>query len=253
MPSNARISSPGRMVNTSRTALTALTLALTLVTTCTSAGDTEEYESKRQTMVQTQIQARGIGDSLVLAAMRCVPRHEFVPEEHRNQAYEDHPLPIGEGQTISQPYVVAFMTEALGLDSTSKVLEVGTGSGYQAAVLAQICDSVYTIEIFGSLGTHADTLLQRLGYGNVAVRIGDGYKGWPEAAPFDGIIVTCAPTHVPQPLQEQLAEGGRMITPVGERFTQRLVLLTKRNGELARDEVLPVRFVPMLKEDGGKY
>ncbi|MBD3242287.1 MAG: protein-L-isoaspartate(D-aspartate) O-methyltransferase [Chitinivibrionales bacterium] len=217
------------------------------------AGDGKEYARMRERMVTAQIADRGIDDSLVLAAMRAVPRHAFVPDKHRNDAYEDYPLPIAEGQTISQPYVVAFMTAALGLDSTSRVLEVGTGSGYQAAVLAEICDSVYTIEIFESLGRSADSLLQGLGYDNIAVRVGDGYQGWPSAAPFDAIIVTCAPTHVPEPLQEQLAEGGRMIIPVGERFTQQLVLLTKRDGVVSRKDVLPVRFVPMLKDGGGKY
>jgi protein-L-isoaspartate(D-aspartate) O-methyltransferase len=183
-----------------------------------------------------------------------VERHKFVPRSHWREAYEDHPLPIGEGQTISQPYIVALMTEVLDPDSTMRVLEIGTGSGYQAAVLAEIVDSVYTIEIYEKLGNRADKLLKELGYTNISVRVGDGYKGWVEAAPFDAIIVTCAPTHVPQPLKDQLAEGGRMIIPVGKGvWGQDLVLLTKEKGKLRQESVIPVRFVPMIKEGGGKY
>jgi len=165
----------------------------------------------------------------------------------------DYPLPIDEEQTISQPYIVALMTEVLDLDSSSKVLEVGTGSGYQAAVLAEICNSVYTIEIIESLGKKAKALLTQLGYKNVHVKIGDGYKGWKAFSPFDGIIVTCAPTHIPEPLKEQLAEGGKMVIPVGGRQVQELVLLSKEKGRLLQRSILPVRFVPMLKGNGGTY
>ncbi|RMH76626.1 MAG: protein-L-isoaspartate(D-aspartate) O-methyltransferase [Calditrichaeota bacterium] len=225
-----------------------------LLATCQVQNSVKSpYQVLRERMVREQIEARGIHDPRVLRAMRKVERHKFVPEEYRDLAYEDHPLPIGEGQTISQPYIVALMTELLELDEHDRVLEVGTGSGYQAAVLAEICDSVYTIEIIESLGRRAEALLKELGYTNVKVKIGDGYKGWPEHAPFDGIIVTCAPTHIPPPLQEQLAEGGRMVIPVGERFTQELVLLRKENGKIIQREVIPVRFVPMLKEGGGEW
>jgi protein-L-isoaspartate(D-aspartate) O-methyltransferase len=182
-----------------------------------------------------------------------VPRHRFVLPQYINSAYADSPLPIEEGQTISQPYIVAFMTEALNLKRTDKVLEIGTGSGYQAAILAEICDSVFTIEIFPKLGNKTIELFAELGYKNIFVKIGDGYKGWPEHAPFDAIIVTCSPTHIPQPLQDQLAEGGRMIIPVGETHFQSLVLLEKKKGKLREEKVLPVRFVPMISDDGEKY
>lgn len=205
-------------------------------------------------MVSRQIEARGVTDKRVLDAMRQVERHRFVPSVYLAEAYEDYPLPIGEGQTISQPYIVAFMTEALELSADDKVLEVGTGSGYQAAVLAGICDSVFTIEIFPSLADQASKVLKELGYTNVRVRTGDGYQGWPEHAPFQAIIVTCAPTHIPAPLQEQLDEGGRMIIPVGgEQQSQYLILMEKKNGKLTRKNVLAVRFVPMIGEDGVKY
>jgi protein-L-isoaspartate(D-aspartate) O-methyltransferase len=204
-------------------------------------------------MVKTQIEVRGIQNADVLAALQKVERHRFVPEKYVSQAYSDHPLPIGEGQTISQPYIVAFMTEVLNLRRSDKVLEIGTGSGYQAAILGELCDSVYTIEIVEVLGKRAALLLDDLGYENVQVMVGDGYKGWPEFAPFDAIIVTCSPTQVPQPLQEQLAEGGRMVIPVGDRGTQELVLLTKRDGKLRQDHILPVRFVPMVDSTGTTY
>jgi protein-L-isoaspartate(D-aspartate) O-methyltransferase len=185
--------------------------------------------------------------------MMKVERHRFVPAEYRSQAYGDHPLPIGEGQTISQPYIVAFMTEVLDLNDHSKVLEIGTGSGYQAAILAEICDSVYTIEIFESLGASAAKLMKELAYDNVSVKTGDGYLGWPEHAPFDAIIVTCAPTHIPKTLADQLAEGGKMIIPVGESYNQELVLLIKEGGLLNQNEVLSVRFVPMINDQGKSY
>jgi protein-L-isoaspartate(D-aspartate) O-methyltransferase len=201
----------------------------------------------RQRMVAEQLAGpgRNITNALVLAAMGKVPRHEFVPERLRYQAYEDCPLPIGHGQTISQPYIVAFMTEQLQPKPTDKVLEIGTGSGYQAAVLAELVAKVYTVEILEDLATRAAADLKRLGYTNVYVRAGDGYKGWPEAAPFDAIIVTCAPERVPPPLVEQLKDGGRLIFPVGPTWDQELVLLRKQSNRLERRAVLPVRFVPM--------
>jgi protein-L-isoaspartate(D-aspartate) O-methyltransferase len=204
-------------------------------------------------MVETQIISRGVDDTAVIRAMNTVPRHHFVPASYSSEAYRDYPLPIGSGQTISQPYIVAFMTEVLELEHTDRVLEVGTGSGYQAAVLAEICDSVYSIEIFEELGLRAEKTLKKLGYNNVYVRIGDGYEGWEEAAPFDAVIVTCSPTHVPEPLEEQLAEGGKMIIPVGNLYSQELYLLRKEKGKLKQKRVLPVRFVPMIDKNGSKY
>lgn len=190
-------------------------------------------------------------DPRVLQALGTVPRHEFVLPELRDSAYQNRPLPIGAGQTISQPYIVALMTDLAAVDESSVVLEIGTGSGYQAAVLAEIAERVYTIEIIESLGRRAEQALDRLGYDNVAVRIGDGYAGWPEAAPFDAILVTAAPERIPQPLVEQLAPGGRMVVPVGpEGGSQSLQLLEKsQSGELTVVDVLPVVFVP-LKRDG---
>jgi protein-L-isoaspartate(D-aspartate) O-methyltransferase len=221
---------------------------------CNSQGARmDDYGKERAQMVQNQIKQRGIKDQRVLDAMSKVERQKFVPAEYRSEAYNDYPVPIGSGQTISQPYIVAFMTETLGLGENDKVLEVGTGSGYQAAVLAEICDSVFTIEIIPDLGEKAANLLKELGYKNVRVKVGDGYLGWPEHAPFKGIIVTCSPTHVPKPLEEQLAEGGRMIIPVGPVYSQELVLLEKKEGLLIQRDVLPVRFVPMVNEKGNKY
>jgi protein-L-isoaspartate(D-aspartate) O-methyltransferase len=201
----------------------------------------------RQRMVAEQISGpgRNITNARVLAAMGKVPRHKFVPERLRYQAYQDCPLPIGHDQTISQPYVVAFMTEQLEPKPIDHVLEIGTGSGYQAAVLAEVVAKVYTVEIIEDLARRAAADLKRLGYTNVCVRTGDGYKGWPEAAPFDAIIVTCAPEKVPPPLIEQLKDGGRMIIPVGPTWDQELVLLRKQGDRLERRAVLPVRFVPM--------
>ena len=199
-------------------------------------------------MIQQQLMARGITDARVLAVMAKVPREEFVPPESRAVTYEDGPLPIGHGQTISQPYIVAFMTEQLRPKASDRVLEIGTGSGYQAAILAGLVKDVYTIEIIEALAKDAEATLQRLGYKNVHVKVGDGYRGWPEYAPFDAITVTCAPDHVPQPLIDQLKEGGRMIIPVGGFGNQELYLLEKKNGQLQRRAVLPVRFVPMAGE-----
>ena len=212
-----------------------------------------DYSSQRQKMVELQIKGRGIKDKKVIDAMLKVKRHMFVLPKYTNMAYADHPLPIGEGQTISQPYIVAIMTELLQLNKSSLVLEIGTGSGYQAAVLAEICDSVYTIEVIESLGNNAKILLSTLGYLNVHVKIGDGYKGWPGEHQFDGIIVTCSPTHVPQALIDQLAEGGRMVIPVGKKYTQELVLLEKRKGKIHQKEIISVRFVPMINENGVGY
>ena len=212
-----------------------------------------DYYQLRQKMVNEQIIARGVRAESVIKAMQKVERHLFVPEQYRNFAYSDRPLPIGEGQTISQPYIVALMTELLDLKKSDKVLEIGTGSGYQAAILAEICDSVYTIEIISSLGKQAQALLRELGYHNIHCKIGDGYLGWPEHAPYDGIIVTCAPSKIPQPLKEQLAEGGRMVIPVGATYTQELVLVTKTKGKLIQKSVIPVRFVPMLRSPNGLY
>lgn len=189
-------------------------------------------------------------DPAVVEALGRVPRHEFVPESVRDAAYVDRPLPIGAGQTISQPYIVALMTHLARVDAGSTVLEIGTGSGYQAAVLAEIVDQVYTIEIVESLGRRAERTLERLGYDNVSVRVGDGYAGWPEHAPFDAVIVTAAPEEVPQPLIEQLAPGGRLVVPVGaQEDGQILRVLEKReSGEIRRTDVLPVRFVPFTRD-----
>jgi protein-L-isoaspartate(D-aspartate) O-methyltransferase len=207
-----------------------------------------DFAAERQRMVQRQLMTRGINDARVLAAMTKVPREEFIPVDQRGDAYSDGPLPIGYGQTISQPYIVAFMTEQLRLKPSDRVLEIGTGSGYQAAILAELVSEVYSIEIVEPLGKSAEATLQRLGYKNMHVKIGDGYKGWPEAAPFDAIIVTCAPDNVPQPLVAQLKDDGRMVIPVGDRFTQELYLLEKKNGQLKQSAILPVRFVPMTRE-----
>lgn len=198
----------------------------------------------RERMVSDQIERRGVTDARVLQAMRNVPRHQFVPEPLRNDAYFDSPLPIGHDQTISQPYIVALMTELLDLEPDERVLEIGTGSGYQAAVLAELSDHVYSIEIIEELANQAALDLAGAGYQSVQLRTGDGYAGWPEEAPFDAIIVTCAPERVPQPLVEQLREGGRMVIPVGVGV-QELVVLTKVDGELAEEKIIPVRFVPM--------
>ncbi|WP_456441179.1 protein-L-isoaspartate(D-aspartate) O-methyltransferase [Caldithrix abyssi] len=205
----------------------------------------EDYYAKlRKQMVEQQIIARGVKDPAVIRAMESVPRHLFVPESEMAYAYLDEPRPIGHGQTISQPYIVAFMTEQLHLKPTDRVLEIGTGSGYQAAVLAEIVDSVYTIEIVPELARIARERLQELGYDNVQVKQGDGYNGWPEKAPFDAIIVTAAPPNIPPPLLEQLKIGGVMVLPVGE-YVQELVVVQKSDEGISMRNVLPVRFVPM--------
>jgi len=205
-----------------------------------------DFENKRMAMVTEQIKSRGIKDGRVLEVMGKVPRHEFVPEKYRPFAYGDYPLPIGEGQTISQPYIVALMTECLNLEGDERVLEVGTGSGYQAAILSELAREVYTIEILEPLAKRAEELLQKLEYRNVKVKWGDGYLGWEEHAPFDGIIVTCAPDHIPQPLIDQLGQAGRMVIPVGETsFVQVLKLVEKKEGKVTVEDVVPVQFVPM--------
>jgi protein-L-isoaspartate(D-aspartate) O-methyltransferase len=210
------------------------------------------YAFPREKMVSNQIVARGVSDKLTIKAMRKVQRHLFVPEEMKPYAYEDRPLPIGEDQTISQPYIVALMTELLGLKGGEKVLEIGTGSGYQAAILAEIAKEVYTIEIIESLAKSADERLKTIGYKNITVKAGDGYRGWKEYAPFDGIIVTAAPDHIPQPLIDQLKVGGKMVIPVGDQF-QQLKLITKTpDGTIKEKSVVPVRFVPMTGEAQGK-
>lgn len=213
----------------------------------------KSYADLREAMVKYQIEDRGITNHKVLQALRKVERHLFVPPGFRKEAYNDYPLPIGEGQTISQPYIVALMTEILAPFQGKKVLEIGTGSGYQAAVLAELYDQVYTIEIMEVLGQRASHLLNHLGYRNIKVKIGDGYKGWKKHSPFDAIIVTCAPSHIPSPLKDQLAEGGKMVIPVGEQYGQKLILLTKKKGRIKKINVIPVRFVPMLRKNGGKY
>lgn len=198
-------------------------------------------------MVESQLRGRGIADQRVLAAMTQVPRHRYVPREQQRAAYDDRPLPIGYGQTISQPYIVAFMTEALQPQPTDVVLEIGTGSGYQAAILGRLVREVYSIEIVAELAERARRTLEAEGYSNVHVRTGDGYLGWPEHAPFSKIVVTAAPEEVPPVLVDQLAVGGRMILPVGSGFSQELRILSKTATGVLSERSLPVRFVPMIK------
>ncbi len=227
--------------------------SLLLLTTlsCTQNQDAtvqnDTFKKLREKMVQRQIQARGVKDARVIAAMQTVPRHLFVPKFLRSEAYEDRPLSIGWEQTISQPYIVAFMTEQLGVKPGDRVLEIGTGSGYQAAVLAQIADSVFTIEIIPGLAKKAQETLKELNYKNIIVRSGDGYHGWKKKAPFDAIIVTAAPPKIPPLLLEQLQIGGKMILPVGE-YVQELVVVHKTERGMEMQNVLPVRFVPMTGE-----
>ncbi len=204
------------------------------------------YTEERESMVTTQIKSRGIKDTNVLEAMEKVPRHVFVPENMRKVAYNDEPLPIGDGQTISQPYIVAYMTEVLQLSIEEKVLEVGTGSGYQAAILAEIAKEVFTVEIIDGLSKNAQEVLQAEGYTNIHFRVGDGSYGWEENAPYDAIMVTAAPPEVPKALQDQLKIGGRMIVPVGDAF-QELVLIVREKRRFKKKKLLPVRFVPLVK------
>ncbi|MCH6232907.1 protein-L-isoaspartate(D-aspartate) O-methyltransferase [Cognataquiflexum rubidum] len=210
---------------------------------------TDPYKAMREQMVKNQIEARGITDQEILRAMRKVPRHLLVPEDQRVYAYEDRPLPIGEGQTISQPYIVAYMTDLIAPKKYMKVLEIGTGSGYQAAVLAEMVEEVYTIEIVENLGKRAKKDLDNLGYTNINFRIGDGYQGWKENSPFDAIIVTAAAEKVPQPLIDQLKEGGKMVIPVGpEGKVQDLLLLEKSKDQIKTTNLGPVRFVPFTRK-----
>ena len=225
---------------------------LAIFTICFSAFSAQSqdiYEQKRNRMVELDIKGRGIRDKKVLEVMGKIPRHLFVDDSLKNRAYEDHPLPIGDGQTISQPYVVALMSEYLKLKSTDRILEIGTGSGYQAAVLAEIVKEVYSIEIRKSLAHKAEMRLKELGYKNVRVKYGDGYFGWEEYAPFDAIIITASSNHIPPPLIKQLKEGGRLIIPLGSTvYYQALTLATKKKGELILDQLTPVAFVPMIGE-----
>jgi protein-L-isoaspartate(D-aspartate) O-methyltransferase len=207
----------------------------------------DRFEQMRHKMVEYQIKARGIQDARVLEVLRKIPRHLFVPENLKDQAYNDEPLPIGSGQTISQPYIVAYMTEQLHLEGTERVLEIGTGSGYQAAVLAELVQRVYSIEIIPELSYQAQKVLDILGYTNIEFKIGNGYFGWPDAAPFDAIIVTAAPEKIPQTLIDQLKIGGRMIIPVGD-FFQNLYLVEKKEDGIKKENKLPVRFVPLQNE-----
>ncbi len=210
----------------------------------------DRWLEKRHRMVNIQIAARGVKDAATLQAMRTVPRHLFVPSTEQSKAYEDYPLPIGYGQTISQPYIVAVMTEEIRPKTNMKVLEIGTGSGYQAAVLSGIVKEVYTIEIVPELGKQSTDRLQRLGYSNVFTKTADGYYGWPEKGPFDAIIVTAAAEFVPPPLIEQLAEGGRMIIPVGSPFlVQQLMVVDKKKGKTTTRSLFPVRFVPFTRKE----
>jgi protein-L-isoaspartate(D-aspartate) O-methyltransferase len=219
----------------------------TRLSTAPVTQDTDTHRKARELMVQQQIASRGVRDQRVLEAMRKVPRHLFVPPQMQPCSYMDSPLPIGYEQTISQPYIVGFMTEALKLKPGDRVLEIGTGSGYQAAVLSGLVREVYSIEIVKPLATEAAERLRQLGYVNVTVRAGDGYRGWPEAAPFDAIMVTAAPAHVPQPLLDQLAPDGRLILPVG-KYLQRLIRIQRTGKGFKRESLLPVRFVPMTGE-----
>ena len=212
-----------------------------------------DFAARRNRMVAAQIEMRDVNSPRVLEAMRKVERHRFVDREFWDNAYEDYPLPIGHGQTISQPYVVALMSQSIAEHGVTRVLEVGTGSGYQSAVLAELCEKVYTIEIIERLALRARELLRTLGYTNVEVLCGDGSQGWPEFAPYDGIIVTCAPTQIPQPLRDQLQEGGIMAIPVGGTSSQDLEILHKENGILHRSDAVPVRFVPMVDKSGKTY
>lgn len=210
-----------------------------------SSPPEDPYSGARERMVQRHLVERGITDARVLDAFRKVPRHQFVPEEYVHLAYEDSSIPIGEAQTITNPFDVAFMTQALDPKPTDKVFEVGTGSGFQAAILGQLVAEVYSVEIHEPLGTRAAKVLADLGYDNIHTRVGDGYAGWPEAAPFDAVIVTCAPEKIPVPLVEQLKEGGRMVIPLGSRYLQKLYILDKKDGKMVGRAEGGTLFVPM--------
>jgi len=223
---------------------------LTLILNLGCSQNTDSYEIKRKFMVEDQIERRGVKDEGVLKAVRKVKREKFVPKKYLDLAYSDGPLPIDHKQTISQPYIVAYMTEHLQISKSHNVLEIGTGSGYQAAVLAELANHIFTIEIIPELAEGAEKVLMELGYENITVRTGDGYKGWPEEAPFDRIMVTAAPNEIPEKLVEQLAPNGRMILPVGgSTFSQYLWLVQKdKEGIVTKEKILAVRFVPMVKE-----
>ena len=223
-----------------------LLLSLVIVSCQPQAGEEKNWRKKADAMIKDQIEKRGITDKRVLEAIRNTPRHQFVTEEYADKAYIDGPLPIGHGQTISQPYVVSLMSELLQLEGSEKVLEIGTGSGYQAAILSQLASQVYTIEIVQNLVDKSTTLLKKLGYHNITFRHGDGYEGWEEEAPFDAIIVTASPETVPIKLIQQLRIGGRMVLPVGKRF-QKLKAITKdEQGNISEETITSVRFVPMI-------
>ncbi len=225
-----------------------IVLILMLALFFDTANAQDDYRAQRERMIKTQLLSRDIYDTATLNAMRKVKRHEFVPASMKKYAYTDGPLSIGNGQTISQPYIVAYMTQALKLKPEHRVLEIGTGSGYQAAVLATIVDSVYTIEIVEPLGIAATKTLKRLDYKNIETRIGDGYHGWPDKAPFDAIMVTAAVKEIPPALLDQLAEGGRLIIPVGDTtFHRNLILATKKNGKIKTKELIGVAFVPFTR------
>jgi protein-L-isoaspartate(D-aspartate) O-methyltransferase len=214
-----------------------------------SRSSSKDHEKEREHMVESQLVQRGIKDKRVLDAMRQVPRHLFVPKDARDLAYCDGPLPIGQGQTISQPYIVALMTELLGLKGQEKVLELGTGSGYQAAILSRLVRQVYSVERHAALAEQAGQILSQLGYDNVAIKVGDGTLGWPEHSPYEAIIVTAAAPDVPQPLTDQLADGGRLVAPVGSRWSQVLVRVKRQDKTLTREHLTTVAFVPLV----GKY
>jgi protein-L-isoaspartate(D-aspartate) O-methyltransferase len=225
-------------------------ISLLGIGTDSAPAESQNYERERRLMVIRQLEHRGISDKRVLRAMSEVPRHEFVPNEARSTAYGDHPLPIGFGQTISQPYIVAFMAERLVLKPADRLLEVGTGSGYQAAVLSRLVKQIFSIEIVDELILRSTCDLKRLEYQNILVKKGDGYRGWPEFAPFDAITVAAALDHIPQPLIDQLREGGRMMIPVGNDHHQQLLLIEKNPNGLCRRAICPVRFVPFTREAG---
>jgi protein-L-isoaspartate(D-aspartate) O-methyltransferase len=210
------------------------------------------YKKARERMVETQIVTRGVCDERVLEAMRKVPRHLFVDEALRDQAYSDHPLPIAENQTISQPYIVALMTESLELKGGEKVLEIGTGSGYQSAILAELADRVFSVERYPDLGHRANSILRKLGYTNIIIRVGDGTLGWPDDAPFDGVIVTAGTPQIPQPLIDQLAMGGRLVVPVGDRFAQDLIQIRRVAEGIKKTNLGGVRFVNLVGKWGWK-